>query len=282
MYKTFALVTGASKGLGKYLALECAKRKMNLVLVALPNSGLFRLSKYLEKTFEIEVVNFEFDLSDTASCYQLFNAVKEKGIYINTLINNAGHGGLFYFNEKRAEYYTKMISLNITAPTLLCRLFLSDLKKTSPSYILNVSSIAGLIPLPKKQVYGGTKAYLISFSKSLRQELKRENVSVSVLCPGGMNTTWQLMISNRIKGTWLSRRSVMEPMTVAAISIKAMLHNKELIIPGVWNHFFLFLDRVMPGILKEKFINILIAKTNSSNDAVIRELKQDKQLAAAK
>ena len=172
MHKSYALVTGASEGLGKYLALECAKQKMNLVLVDQPNSRVNRLTKYLQKNYGVDVLYFEFDLSDTTCCYQLYKAVKEKDIYINTLINNAGMGGTFYFNEHSAEYYTKMISLNITTPTILCHLFLSDLKRTTPSYILNISSIAGMVSLPKKQVYGGTKSYLLSFSKSLRKELK--------------------------------------------------------------------------------------------------------------
>ena len=282
MYKPYALITGASEGLGKYISLECAKKQMNLVLVALPNSSLRRLAKYIEKKYNVDVLCFELDLSDTTCCYQLYNAVKEKDIIINTLINNAGMGGTFFFDEKSADYYTKMLSLNITTPTLLCRLFLNDLKKSSPSYILNVSSLASLFSLPKKQVYGGTKSYLLSFSKSLRQELKKENISVSVLCPGIMNTNWRLLLANRTTGTWIMRQSVMEPVKVAAIAMRSMLGKKEVTIPGFWNHFFIFLSWITPGKIRKMMINFQIRSVLKSDAAVVRVLKQRQQLAAAK
>lgn len=282
MYKPYALITGASEGLGKYISLECARRQMNLVLVALPNSNFTRLAKYLEKKYKIDVLCFELDLSDINSCHQLYKEVKEKDIIINTLINNAGMGGTFFFDEKNADYYAKLLSLNVTTPTLLCRLFLNDLKRSSPSYILNVSSLAGLFSLPKKQVYGATKSYLLSFSKSLRQELKNENVSVSVLCPGIMNTNWRLLLANRTTGTWIMRQSVMEPMKVAGIAIKSMLNKKEVTIPGFWNHFFIFLSWIIPGKIRKMMINFQIKSVLKSEAAVVRVLKQRQQLATAR
>jgi uncharacterized protein len=251
MYSQYALITGASEGLGKFLAIECAKKQLGLVLVALPGSDLRGLSNYLVKKFHIHVVCIELDLSDENNCHKLYKRVQGEKITISVLINNAGVGGTFCFDQYDASYYSRLISLNVTAPTLLCRLFLNDLKKSSPSFIMNVGSLAGMFSLPNKQVYGGTKSYLVSFSRSLRRELRKDQVSVSLLCPGGMNTSWRLTMENRMMGTWISRQSVMEPSDVAAIGIRKMFQGKELIITGFWNRCFLLMDRVFPKRIKE-------------------------------
>lgn len=260
MCKRYALITGASEGLGKFLTIECARKEMNLVLVALPGSGLKNLQNYIVTNFDVDVICIEMDLSEEKNCYQLYQQVKDRNISISVLINNAGIGGTFPFVEREAGYYSKVISLNVTTPTVLCRLFLPDLKQNNPSFIMNVSSLAGLFHLPNKQVYGGTKSYLLSFSKSLRRELKRDNVSVSVLCPGGMNTYWRLTMENRMMGTWISRQSVMEPSEVAAIGISKMFNKKELIITGFWNRCFIIWDRLFPKKIKERLMNYQMAK----------------------
>lgn len=260
MCNKYALITGASEGLGKFLAIECARQQLNLVLVALPGSGLKNLRSYIIRTFNVDVFCIETDLSEEKNCYQIHQNVKAEGICISVLINNAGIGGTFPFDEKDAWYYSKVIGLNVITPTVLCRLFLDDLRKNSPSFIMNVSSLAGLFHLPHKQVYGGTKSYLLSFSKSLRRELKNENISVSILCPGGMNTYWRLTMENRMMGTWISRQSVMEPSEVAAIGIKRMLEGKELIITGFWNQCFLLWNRIFPKRIKDGLMNYQIKK----------------------
>lgn len=258
---SFALITGASEGLGKYLAIECAAREINLVLVALPDSGLKQLSQFIIKEYGVQVICIEKDLSCEEGCAEVFEEVKAKGISIHILINNAGIGGTFSFDQRTTAYYSKVIALNAVTPTVLSRLFLEDLKKSGSSFIMNVSSLAGMFQLPKKQVYCGTKSYLIAFSKSLRKELKNQNISVSVLCPGGMNTSWQLTMDNRITGTWISRQSIMYPQQVAAIAIEKMLAKKEVIIPGLWNQFFLCLDKIIPKKVKNFLTEYQMSKT---------------------
>jgi uncharacterized protein len=247
----YTLITGASEGLGKYLALECASRKMNLVLVALPSSGLKNLSKYIEHQYDVKVFFLEADISSKEGCEEIYAAVKKQGIIINILINNAGIGGTFSFEERSIEYYNKIINLNILAPTLLCRLFFNELHGETPSFILNVSSLAGLFSLPKKQVYGASKSYLIAFSNNLKQELQNNNLHVSVLCPGGMDTSWFLTLQNHSTGTWLSRKSIMHPKEVAEIAIAKMLQGKSFIVPGVWNKLFVIFNKLIPVRLKQ-------------------------------
>jgi short-subunit dehydrogenase len=107
MSNKYVLITGASEGLGKFLAIECARRKMNLVLAALPGSRLKNLQKYLIKEFEIDVLCIELDLSEEKNCYQLYQHVKDKGICIFALINNAGIGGTYPFDDNDAWYYSR-------------------------------------------------------------------------------------------------------------------------------------------------------------------------------
>jgi short-subunit dehydrogenase len=242
----YTLITGASQGLGKYLALEGAQRGWNLVLIALPGSGLPELAGYIERHWAIRVVVVEKDLCLENACTEIYFCLKKQGILINRLINNAGMGGNYAFEEKGVEFFSRQINLNATVPTVLTRLFLDYLRQAAPSFILNVSSLACFFDLPSKQVYGGTKSYLLHFSRSLRKEVREDGISVSVVCPGGMDTRWQLMMENRLEKRWISRQSVMHPAMVARIALDGLERGKGLIIPGAWNKCFLLMNRIFP------------------------------------
>lgn len=255
----FTLITGASQGFGKAMAIECAKRNMNLVLVSLPNTGLNELTDVLERIYNITVLSIELDLSTPKNCNSLFEKVKEEQISIKYFINNAGVLSKGLFKDLNTDYILSQINLNICTPTLLIKLFLNDLKQNAPSGILNVGSMASFFYLPKKQVYGGTKAYLLSFSKSLRRELRSENISVSIVCPGGMNTSPVLTYQNRT-GSWGSRMSIMDPEDVAKFAIDGMLRGKEVIVPGILNRFFMFLNSILPKPVKDKITAVEMKK----------------------
>jgi len=262
--KYYTLITGASEGLGKALALECASRKMNLILVALPDSGLKELANFIRHNFMTEVIIFEKDLSITNSCYELFSAIKNQNLQVHILINNAGMGGTQFFVEGNPQVYEKQINLNVLATTIITRLFLHNLERNTPSHILNVGSMASFFSLPKKQVYGGTKSYILSFSKSLRKELKHDNIHVSVLCPGGINTNLPVTLLNK-SGTWLSQISIMNPEEVAPIAISEMLKGKEVIIPGAMNNFYMFLDKIIPEWIKSMLTSYTMTKLKTDN-----------------
>ena len=255
----FTLITGASQGFGKAMAIECAKRDMNLVLVSLPNTGLNELADVLENIYKVSVFSIELDLSTSENCVSLFELVKKEKISIRYFINNAGVLSKGLFKDLDTKYILCQISLNVCTPTLLIKLFLNDLKENAPSGILNVGSMASFFYLPKKQVYGGTKAYLLSFSRSLRRELQRDNISVSIVCPGGMNTTAALTYQNRT-GSWGSRMSIMDPEDAAILAIDGMLRGKEVIVPGILNRFFMFLNSILPKPVKDKITAVEINK----------------------
>jgi hypothetical protein len=123
--------------------------------------------------------------------------------------------------------------------------------------------MAGFFALPKKQVYGGTKAYMTSFSKSLGKELKKDNISVTTICPGGLNTTNRLCYQNRIVG-WITRESVLNPEDAAKIAINGMLHKRSVVVPGFVNKCLMALDKLLPEFIKDKLANREINKFPSA------------------
>lgn len=247
--KYYTLITGASEGLGKSLAIECAKRGMNLLLVALPDNNLKKLANYLMQYYAVDVKYFEMDLSIEENCYQLFYQVQSGRLRLNMLINNAGIGDTVFFEERQAAYFSRLIKINVLATTLLTRLFVEILEKNTPAYILNTGSMAGFFTIARKQVYSGTKAFVYTFSRCLQKELKKSNIHVSVLCPGPLNTSVKLILMHKTQPL-MNRLSVLEPEKVAPIAIDGLLHRKNVIVPGKLNRLFLILDKILPAFIK--------------------------------
>ncbi|MGZ5252760.1 MAG: SDR family NAD(P)-dependent oxidoreductase [Flavitalea sp.] len=260
--KPYSIITGASEGLGKAYALELAKRNHNLVLVALPSSGLACLASFIERNFEVKVFIIETDLSTKENCLDLYKRIKNENLKINMLINNAGMGGYYWFNEKSVEFYQLQIALNVSTPTLLIKLFLQDLIENGPSHILNISSLSGFFSMPRKQVYAATKSYMRFFSLSLHQELKQSGVQVSVVCPGGIKSRLPIILMAKDK-KGMAKWSILHPEEVASYSIEQMMAGEKMIIPGFWNRFFLILDKLIPSFIKEKLINREIADSRT-------------------
>jgi short-subunit dehydrogenase len=255
----YTVITGASEGFGKALSIECARRNMNLILVALPGIELHQLAALIRKQFHVDVFCIEKDLCEENSCQEVFNEVKAMGLPVNMLFNNAGVGSTEFFEEVSISIYERQIKLNVLATTRLTRLFFAELKQNKPSYILNVGSLASFFPLPKKQVYGATKSFISYFSKSLRKELANEDIHVSVLCPGGMFTNWK--VSNMIQnGSYLSRVSSMNPETVAVIALQGLLRKQAVIVPGRLNKFFLLLKKIVPPAISGLLIKVTMRK----------------------
>ncbi len=259
----YCLITGASEGFGKALAIECATRKMNLILVALPGAELYHLAEFIRRNYKVAVIAIEKDLTSEDNCMGLFDEVSKMNLEVNILINNAGIGNTHLFSAGSIDFYQKQVQLNVLATTLITRLFLDMLRKNGPSYILNVGSLCSFFFLAKKQVYGATKSFIYFFSKSLRRELEPDGVKVSVICPGGMNTNTSVTFVNRKSG-WLSRLAVMNPEDVAPIAMDGLLKGKEVIIPGIVNKIFLLLNYLIPASLKKMITNRQMGTLNSS------------------
>lgn len=263
MNKLTAIVTGASEGLGKSLALELAGRGIHLVLVALPDSGLNELAEYIKRNYGVGVYHFESDLTNADSCQSLFSNLKALNIKADILINNAGLGNLNSFADRDIAFYKMQIELNVIAPVLLTRLFLDQINKKQECYLLNVGSLGGQFLVPKKQVYGATKSFISYFTRCLQVELAGTPVKISLLCPGGINTKPELLVLNsQLKG--IARHTIMEPEQVAGKAIDGMLKGKKEIVPGMLNRLLLKLNLILPKFLKNRIIrNNIIKKQNA-------------------
>ena len=262
--KLYTLITGSSEGLGKAFAIECAQRGMNLILVALPGPELNALATLIKNNYPVEVICIGKDLCRDESCTELFAELTALDLQVNMLINNAGIGGTVLFEQGSPLLYERQIRLNVLATTMITRLFLPLLQQHCCSYILNVGSLASFFHLPKKHVYGATKSFVYSFSKSLREELRSSNVQVSVLCPGGINTNPALALMLK-SGNYLSRLSVMNPEEVAQVAINGLLSGKDVIIPGRLNKFFMLLDKLLPTFFKRILIGGTMKKLDTDN-----------------
>lgn len=262
---TYAVITGASQGLGKAFAEECAKYKMNVVLTALPGEQLTLIANNFKAQYNIDVIVYETDLSKEQNCIAFFDFVQRQHIPVTLLINNAGVGSIGAFDSFGPDFYGQQIKLNTLAPVLLSRLFLPMLKKQAFSFILNVSSLAGFFFIPGKEVYGATKSFLYSFSLSLRNSLRRSSVSVSVLCPGGIDTNERVKLANsQLRG--IAKRSVLSPQAVAAYTLPLVFQKKAVIIPGKLNRLTLLFNKCLPSIVKNKLI-AHTANRQSKSDA---------------
>ena len=145
---------------------------------------------------------------------------------------------------------------------MLTHLFLDMLKLNGPSHILNVGSLSSYFILPKKQVYAATKSFIYFFTKCLRKEFNQNEISISVICPGSMNTNISVIRLLKTSG-WISRSSVMNPEDVAPIAINGLLNGREVIIPGKINKLFLLMNRLIPSLIKKKIIGRQMKKIKS-------------------
>ncbi|MCO6478094.1 MAG: SDR family NAD(P)-dependent oxidoreductase [Phaeodactylibacter sp.] len=249
----FTLITGASSGIGKAMAFECAAMGRNLLLVALDEPALPATVEDIRGRYGVTIGHLGIDLSREDSPEKVFRWVQEMGYRVDTLINNAGfgRGGLFE-NVNLQEYYS-MIQLNNQAMIGLCYYFLPELRKHSRAYILNMSSMEATLPLPYKAVYTGTKNFVYSFSLALREELRRTNVSVSVICPGPVLTNPDGL--ERIKAHGGRAKLLLAmPEDVARIAIRGMLKGKQVIVPGFVPLAIIRIMKFMPTPVKMRIL----------------------------
>ena len=187
---TYALITGASGGIGLCLARELAKRKINLLLVARNESSLISACSNLKKEFGIDTDYLSVDLSEASATKAITNWLEQKSYSVNILINNAGYGIWGTVEATPFNELNNMMQLNMNAVANLCHALLPELKKHPKSYILNVASTAAYQAVPTLATYAATKAFVVLFTRGLRMELKGTNISVTCLSPGATSTNF--------------------------------------------------------------------------------------------
>lgn len=247
------LITGASLGIGRAMAFECARRGFNLFLVALPGPDLENTASEINKAFPVKIITYEIDLTLENAPEKVFRFALDNKIRVNILINNAGFGinGLFERSPLQTDY--RMILLNNLAMVGLTHYFIPELRKCGNAHIMNMSSMEATLPLPYKAVYTGTKNFIYSFSLAIYEELKRDHIRVSILCPGPVITNEEGLRRYYAQG-WKARLIINMPERIARIAIPAMLKGRTIIIPGFMPWLLTKILNFVPELLKMRIL----------------------------
>jgi uncharacterized protein len=240
-----ALVTGASSGIGLELTKLFAKDEYSLVLVSRNHDALSKLGEELRKQNDVPITLIAKDLSVSSTPEEIYNELEEHAIQVDVLVNCAGLGASGFFSEIDPTTEASMIEVNVIALTKLTRLFLKGMLKRRRGGILNVASTAAFQPGPLMAVYYATKAYVLSFSEALAEEVRESGVVVTALCPGPTRTSFQTKA-----GTEQSRlfrgRGILDAETVARVGYEGFKNRKTVIIPGFINRLRAFGVRLAP------------------------------------
>src|SRR5882724_4171847 len=231
----FTLITGASKGIGKAIAEELAKRQHNLLLIARSEKLLQEETKRLSDQYKIKTDYLAIDLSSPDAPGNLYNWCVEKNYSVNILVNNAGYGLSGSMEKYEEAENIDMMQVNMITPVHLCQLFLPMLRQQDKSYILNIASSAAYQAIPYLSIYSATKVFILNFSRGLRQELRKTPVSVTCISPGATNTDFVVRAKIGKKGLKAADKVNMSPESVAGIAVRAMFAGKAEVITGLLN-----------------------------------------------
>ena len=256
---TYALITGASKGIGRSIAKVLAEKKYNLLLVARSAEELELVAAELKAGFGVNVDWLAIDLSDPTASLSVFEWVKKHNYTVSVLINNAGYAVWGQFGATKLEDQLNMLQVNMQTPVALCHYFLPGLQEQKAAYILNVASTAAYQAVPTLALYAASKAFMLLFTRGLRLDLKSTGVSVSCLSPGPVNTNFVDRAGMQaIKET--AEKFGMKPDEVAQIAVKGMFAKKAEIVPGALNVITVIGTRIIPKAIVEKIAGNLYKK----------------------
>jgi len=247
-----ALITGASSGIGLELAKCFARNGYDLVLVARREDKLRDLQSTLEARHGIRAKVLYADLSDSNAPQQIFQTLLDEKIAIEILVNNAGFATYGLFIETDLDTELQLLQVNITALTHLTKLFLPPMIEKRRGKILNVASIVAFQPGPLMAVYYASKAYVLSFSEALSEELEGSGVSVTCLCPGATQSSLQERAA--MKDSKLAHVQLMDAATVARWGYRALMRGQRVTIPGTKNQVFAFAPRFLPRSWSAKIV----------------------------
>jgi short-subunit dehydrogenase len=240
-----ALITGASTGIGRELAFIAAENGYDLALVARTAAPLEAVAAEVTRKHSRKVSIFPADLSEPNAALALMDAVTKAGISVDVLVNNAGFGLVGKFWELADDQQMQMIQLNVGALTQLTRLCLPAMVERRLGYILNVASTAAFQPGPLMSVYFASKAYVVSFSEAVHNEVKEHGVRVCCLCPGPTRTEF-VKRAGMANTKLFEGGNVMSAAEVAQTGWTAMMTGKSLVVPGALNATMVFLTRFGP------------------------------------
>lgn len=244
MKKDTVLITGASAGIGLELAFRFAKEGHPLVLVSRSREKLSAAAAEIKKKCGVQPVLIPADLSRPGSAMLLFAELQTREIRVDILVNNAGVGMYGLFMEGDPQKQLEMMQLNMISLTELTKLLLAPMIERKKGRVLNVASTAAFQPGPLMAVYYATKAYVLSFSEALAEELRGSGVTASVLCPGPTESDFQQ--TTGMENLKLFKLTMMPAAPVAEAAYRGVMAGKTLIIPGFMNQITPLGARLFP------------------------------------
>ena len=250
-----ALITGASSGIGLQLARLFAQDRSKLALVARSKGKLEQLAEEIRRDYDVEVLILTKDLADPAAPQAIFDELHTLGIAVDVVVNNAGFGSLGAVADLSVQRQLDMIQVNLTALTHLTRLLLPGMIERGRGGILNVGSTAGFQPGPKMAVYYATKAYVLSFTEALAEELAGTGVTATCLAPGATASGFKAAAG--MEHSLLFKLGTMDARTVAQAGYRGFRRGKVIVIPGLKNKLGALSVRFLPRILVRKLVKRL-------------------------
>lgn len=233
--KSWVLITGASSGFGEEFARQYAEQGRALVLVARRLDRLQALAEQLRRQFGVEVVVEQVDLSDIAAIVRLHDRLRERGIEIDVLINNAGHGLQGAFADTPLDSALAMVQLDVASLTAVTHVFAQGMRQRRRGEILLVASLLAYQGVENFAVYAAAKAYVLRLGEALHREFKREGITVTTLCPGTSDTGFAQAAQMKI--TPMLKPLLMKPAPVVSAGIRALRAGRMSVVPGFANKF---------------------------------------------
>ena len=249
---SFALITGASRGIGEAIAVELAKKGIDLILVARSNEKLEHIGTQLKKQYSIRVYTYAVDLSNPGAPHQIYEWCKQNEYLVQYLINNAGYGLSGKFEAYSLSEHIQLMQVNMNAVVELTYLFLPELKQQKEGYIMNIASSAAYQAVPYLGIYAATKSFVLQFSRALNYELKETSVSVTCISPGATKTGFDERAKLGPKALKTAQKVQMKAEDVAKIAVQALFNKKAEVITGFINKVGAFFVWLLPKKLVER------------------------------
>ena len=248
----YALVTGASRGIGRAIALQLAQRGYDLLLVARSEDQLTALAQEISAKHQQQAQVLALDLAAPDAAETVAAWATKQTTHLAVLVNNAGYGLWGRFEQLSLAKQQNMLQLNMSLPVALTHALLPALHQAPKAYILNVASTAAYQAVPSLTLYAASKAFLLSFSRGLRYELKSSNISVACLSPGATTTSFADRAGMGAELQATANKVSMTAEAVAAIAVAGLLAGEAEIIPGMLNKVSAGLTSIVPKGLVEK------------------------------
>jgi uncharacterized protein len=262
---SWVLITGASSGFGAEFARQYAAQGHSLVLVARRLDRLETLAEELRQQYGIDVVVEQVDLSDVAAVIHLHHRLRERGIAIDILINNAGHGLQGTFVDGTLDAALAMLQLDVVSLTAVTHVFAQDMRTRGRGKILLVASLLAYQGVEKFAVYAAAKAYVLRLGEALHRELKRDGVMVTVLCPGMSDTGFATAAQQKI--TPALKLLMMQPAPVVRAGIRALQAGRISVVPGWANKATVMFTRATPRSLHQAVFARIMGAAADRGDA---------------